>query len=282
MEAEWFVDAAIGSTGWGLEPRWHQSDDPTGARGFDPVLLDRRDLAKLRYPEYTYDKDATDRAAAEMEELFGDILAVKRRGVRHISFHLMSMLTCRRGLAETMMDMADNPQFVHDAMAFFAEGERRRLGFLVDNNLLSLNNDSTYHSSGGNGYTADLPAAGFDPGRVRPGGHVGLGRGAGTGPGLPRDARGVLAAVRAAAAGPLRPDRLRMLRGPDARAGPSPTPSRILAQRVLAAQGVAASRISRPTSLPSASNSAAMSSPKSRVVTAVSLNVMLMASTSES
>jgi hypothetical protein len=167
IEAEWFVDAAIGSTGWGLEPRWHQSEDPTGARGFDPVLLDRGDLAKLRYPEYAYDKDATDRAAGEMEELFGDILTVKRRGVRHISFHLMSMLTCRRGLAETMMDMADNPQFVHDAMAIFAEGERRRLDFLVDNNLLSLNNDSTYHSSGGNGYTADLPAAGSDPAHVR-------------------------------------------------------------------------------------------------------------------
>ena len=63
--------------------------------------------------------------------------------------------------------MADDPQFVHDAMAFFAEGERRRIRVLVDNTLLSLNTDSTYHSSGGNGYTDELPAAGFDPNRVR-------------------------------------------------------------------------------------------------------------------
>jgi hypothetical protein len=167
IEAEWFVDAAIRSTGWGLEPRWHESNDPTGARGFDPVLLEHSDLAKLQYPEYTYDQAATDRSQAELEELFGDILTVKRRGVRHISFHLMSMLSCRRGLAETMLDMAVDPQFVHDAIAIFAEGERRRVKFLVDNNLLSLNNDSTYHSSGGNGYTDDLPAAGFDPARVR-------------------------------------------------------------------------------------------------------------------
>ncbi len=34
-------------------------------------------------------------------------------------------------------------------------------------NLFSLNNDGTYHSSGGVGYTDELPAAGFDPQRVR-------------------------------------------------------------------------------------------------------------------
>ena len=34
-------------------------------------------------------------------------------------------------------------------------------------NLLSLNNDSTYHNSGGNGYTDELPTPGFDPDRVR-------------------------------------------------------------------------------------------------------------------
>jgi hypothetical protein len=33
--------------------------------------------------------------------------------------------------------------------------------------LLSLNNDNTYHSSGGVGYMDQLPAPGFDPERVR-------------------------------------------------------------------------------------------------------------------
>jgi hypothetical protein len=34
-------------------------------------------------------------------------------------------------------------------------------------NLLSLNNDNTYQNTGGNGYTDELPAQGFDPDRVR-------------------------------------------------------------------------------------------------------------------
>ncbi len=167
IEGQWFVDAPIAATGWGLDIRWHDSPDAFGAKGFDPVLKTRADLDRLRYREFAYDADAHDRAVADMNELFGDILDVQRRGVRHISFHLMAEFTKRRGLGEAMMDMAADPQFVHDAMAFFAEGERRRVQFYVDNNLLSLNNDGTYHSSGGNGYTDELPAEGFDPDRVR-------------------------------------------------------------------------------------------------------------------
>lgn len=80
----------------------------------------------------------------------------------------MSQYTDWRGLAEVMLDMHIQPRMLHDAMALLEEGHRRVLRQYVDQNLLSLNNDSTYHSSGGNGYTDELPAPGFDPQRVRP------------------------------------------------------------------------------------------------------------------
>ena len=67
-----------------------------------------------------------------------------------------------------LTDMADRPDFVHRVLSFLEEGHRRFLGQLVEANLLSLNNDNTYHSSGGNGYTDELPAPGFDPTQVRP------------------------------------------------------------------------------------------------------------------
>jgi len=168
IEAEWFCDAVVHSTGWGLDVRWHESGDPTGAKGFDPVLHSRDDLKKLRLPEFTYDEAATARNHEAMSDLLGDLFEVKRRGVRHISFHLMQQFCNRRGLGQAMLDMADDPQFVHDAMSIFAEGEWRRVQFYVDHGLLSLNNDSTYHSSGGNGYTDELPAAGFDGKHARP------------------------------------------------------------------------------------------------------------------
>jgi len=64
--------------------------------------------------------------------------------------------------------MVMNPGWLHDAMAFLTEGHKRLVQQYIDHNLLSLNNDDTYHSSGGNGYTEGLPAEGFDPDRVRP------------------------------------------------------------------------------------------------------------------
>jgi hypothetical protein len=168
IEAEWVVSKAVSSTGWGLEARWRFSNDPLGARTFDPVIHSPADLKKLKFPEVRYDDAETQRRLATMEELFGDILDVKLKGVARISYHLMNQYTALRGLQQVMMDMIENPGMLHDAMAFFEEGHRRVLKQYIGLDLLSLNNDGTYHSSGGNGYSDELPAAGFDGRHVRP------------------------------------------------------------------------------------------------------------------
>ena len=168
IEKDWYVTKVIRSTGWGLDAKWKPSDDPTGAAGFDPVIHEPADLKKLKIPQYSVDEKETERRLADAQELFGDIFDVKLRGVSHVSFHPMGQYTSLRGLAETMMDMVTNPQMVHDAMAFYEEAYRSQVEQYVDLNLFSLNNNGQYHSSGGVGYTDELPAPGFDPGRVRP------------------------------------------------------------------------------------------------------------------
>jgi hypothetical protein len=67
-----------------------------------------------------------------------------------------------------MIDMIEAPQMLHDAMRFLTEGHRRVLEQCVEQNLLSLNADSTYNSTGGTGYTSQLPPPDCDPERVRP------------------------------------------------------------------------------------------------------------------
>ena len=167
VEKEWVVHKAIGSTGWGLEGKHIDSTEARGAWKFDPVIKEPADLKKLRFPEITVDEAATQRRLAEMQDLFGDILTVGLKGVSHISFHLMSQYTVLRGLEEVMLDMYENPGMLHDAMAFLAYGHRQVIRQYVEMNLLSFNNDGTYHNSGGNGYTDELPTEGFDPNRVR-------------------------------------------------------------------------------------------------------------------
>jgi hypothetical protein len=168
VEAEWLVPKAVRTTGWGLAPEWRDAPTPTGAGTFQPVIHTAADLAKLRFPRVSHDEAATADAMDEALELFGDILRVEARGAAHVSFHLMSIYTHLRGLEEVMLDMVLAPAMLHDAMAFLEEGHRRLIAQYEALNLLSPNHDGTYHSSGGVGYTDELPAPGFDPGRVRP------------------------------------------------------------------------------------------------------------------
>ncbi len=161
------VSKKVSHTGWGIEAKWRYSDMKGGARSFDPVLHEPSDLKRLKMPELVYDEAASLREHELVRDAIGDALPVKLRGVRHISFHLMNIYTSWRGLEETMMDMYAEPAMLHDAMAFLEEGHKslfrqnERLG------LLELNNDNSYHSSGGNGWSDELPAPGFDPARPR-------------------------------------------------------------------------------------------------------------------
>ncbi len=168
IERTWVVPKAIDVTGWGLEIRHIASSEELGAWGFDPVIQGPADLEQLRYPRVTYDPERTAADLAAAQELFGDILDVRLKGVSHLSFHLMSLYCQLRGLDQVMLDMYDNPQMLHRAMAFLEEGNRQLVQQYVDLNLLSLNNDETYHSSGGVGYSTELPKADYEPERIRP------------------------------------------------------------------------------------------------------------------
>ena len=168
IEKEWIVHKAVTNTGWGLQARYTPSSDSDGAWAFDPVINSPADLQKLRFPEIVYDEKATQRALEEAQELVGDILDVKLKGVSRVSFHLMSLYCRLRGLEEVMLDMYLNPGMLHEAMAFLEEGHRRVIERYEELNVLSLNNDGTYHSSGGVGYTEELPRPDYDAHRIRP------------------------------------------------------------------------------------------------------------------
>lgn len=168
IEKEWVVSKVTRHSDWGLNAQHINSPERRGAWHFDPIIKEPADLKKLRFPDITYDEKATERNLAEAQDLFGDILDVKLRGIAHLSYHLMNHYTGLRGLEEVMLDMYDNQAMLHDAMAFLEEGHKRILRQYVEMNLLSLNNDGTYHNSGGVGYTDELPKPGFDPKQVRP------------------------------------------------------------------------------------------------------------------
>lgn len=167
IEKEWKVGKVVRNSGWGLTPKRIPSTTQRGAWHFDPVIHSAADLKKLKHPTIEYDDDATQANLALAQDLFGDILDIRLVGVNHISFHLMNQYTGLRGLEEVMIDMYAEPEMLHEAMSILEAGHRKILDQYIEQNLLDLNNDSTYHNSGGNGYTDELPPADCNRDRVR-------------------------------------------------------------------------------------------------------------------
>jgi len=167
IEDNWLVPKAVSVSGWGLEPEHEPSAQDTGAWGFRPVIHDEGDLELLTFPRVSYDRQETARRLAQAHALFDGVLDVRLVGIQHISFHLMNIYCQLRGLEQVMWDMYDQPDMLHRAMHILEEGHHRLIDQYLALGLLDLNNDGTYHSSGGVGYTRELPAPGYRPGHVR-------------------------------------------------------------------------------------------------------------------
>ena len=154
-------------TGWGLIEVKHQSADD-GSYVWDAPIKDyETDFPNLSFPWISVDHEATHRVVDLAEDLLGDILKVRLRGIWWWTLGMTWDYITLRGLTNFMMDMYDHPDWVHRTMKFLSDGLLSKLDFLEENGLLALNTEGSYVGSGGFGWTNQLPQPGFDPGHVR-------------------------------------------------------------------------------------------------------------------
>jgi hypothetical protein len=157
-------------TGWGLEPEIIGEEGQTqggSIRWNAPIVEWERDFEKLSYPQITVDYENTYAVLDLAREIFGDILTVRLTGKWWWTLGMTMDFINLRGLENLMIDMYDNPQWVHRLMAFLRDGQLAKLDFFEANNLLSLNTNGTYVGSGGFGWTHELPQSDFDGEHVR-------------------------------------------------------------------------------------------------------------------
>ena len=152
---------------WGLPIKRRASTQERGGYGFEPIIKHIDDINLLRIPTLEYDENATMTEYHQAQELFDDILEINLSGVNLIGFHIMYFYTHYRGLEQTFLDFYDEPEMAHALVGFFEMGLRNIVDQLAALDLLSLNNDGAYVSTGGCGYTDELPQEGFS-GCVRP------------------------------------------------------------------------------------------------------------------
>ncbi|MBN2377561.1 MAG: hypothetical protein JXD22_14270 [Sedimentisphaerales bacterium] len=154
-------------TGWGVRET-RIGGDHDGAYTWEPPIKDyEKDFPKMRFPEIKVDYDVTHRVLELAEGLLGDILTVRLRGIWWWTLGMTWDYITLRGLQNFMMDMYDQPEWMHTMMAFMRDGTLAKLDFLEANGLLALNTEGSYVGSGGFGWTSQLPQNDFNPERVR-------------------------------------------------------------------------------------------------------------------
>ena len=167
IEGDIKFNKVIHNSMWGVSPHIIRPTENRGSWHCDPIIKKYSDWKQLKQPVVEYDDAGTKKIYEAVGNALGDILRPKQVGITDFGFHMMHWYCDYRELDNMMMDLMDEPEMVHDAIRFFTEGVKSMLKQYEQLNLISLNNDDTFFYTGGVGYTDELPAEGFDPGRVR-------------------------------------------------------------------------------------------------------------------
>ena len=110
---------------WGLPVQQSLGTTPQGGFSYLHPVQTPADYARITVPTFTYDRAATERAVAEMQDLLGETMPVWITGAPPLGPHQNNYIEQLRGMMGLMEDMAFQPALVHQAMAKFTEAALR-------------------------------------------------------------------------------------------------------------------------------------------------------------
>lgn len=119
------LPASRPTTGWGLETPLRRPADPRGAYKADYPVKELADAGRLRAPQHVIDEAATAARLARLQDAIGDLIPINvDRTPDHKSFghDISSDLGFLRGIENIMLDMTDNPAWLHRLVAFMRDG----------------------------------------------------------------------------------------------------------------------------------------------------------------
>lgn len=126
---------------WGVETGRHSTNTPGGAWAYDPPLKETRDFQKLRMPVFSYDAAQTLTVKAHVEEILDGIMPVRIVVQPILSATLGTYAADLRGLQQIMLDMAIEPAFMHDLMAYLRDAALSALDAVEATGMLTPNNN---------------------------------------------------------------------------------------------------------------------------------------------
>lgn len=122
------VGAAHRCAGWGVSGPRHTTGRAGGSYKVDYPLKEPADIEKLLSPRHEIDEEATAERLRRAQNALGDLITVNLdRGpaYRMWSADLSTDLGHLRGIENFMLDMKDNPEWLHRLLRFMSEGVLR-------------------------------------------------------------------------------------------------------------------------------------------------------------
>lgn len=110
---------------WGLRINRIPSPERRGSWMFDPPIKALADSKRMVFPKHEIDETATAERHARVQAALGDILPVivdRAPAWRVWNADIANSLAYLRGLEQIMWDMADNPAWLHETLAFMRDG----------------------------------------------------------------------------------------------------------------------------------------------------------------
>ncbi|MCE5331736.1 MAG: hypothetical protein LLF95_06315 [Bacteroidales bacterium] len=157
IEPIFYVPYYYNDSEYGLKEIKEQTCEGGSFHYLSPIVNYETDFQKITNPEITVDYVKTTKIIELAHEIFDEILEVKLRGIWWWTLGMTWDFIKLRGLENFMMDLIVYPDWVHKMMNFLTESVHKKLDFLENNSLLSLNTGGTYVGSGGFGWTNQLP-----------------------------------------------------------------------------------------------------------------------------
>lgn len=149
------------STGIGIKVQDVQIKGDTGAyiasHQYADQLSTDEDLARVRLPEISYQREATETKLAVAREVFDGLLEVGAHGTVCV-YNIWDEIARYRGVENLLMDLAERPEFMHRTAARFAEVAAATFRQYEE---LGLLDPFQIHLHCTPGCSKDLPAPGF-------------------------------------------------------------------------------------------------------------------------
>ncbi len=111
--------------GWGIAGQRQFGDEPGGSFKMDYPIKDLSDIEKLRTPWHEIDEAGTSEDVWRLSGVIGDIITIdvdRGPAYRMWTGDISTDLGYLRGIEHFMMDMMDNPEWLHHLVKFMSDG----------------------------------------------------------------------------------------------------------------------------------------------------------------